>query len=180
MRSRCATRPAGPEDAPRLAVINVKAWRAAYQGLVPAPYLDALDVDSFGERWRERLTVPPRERICLVAELDGVVASYALGGEYRAQQDAAADEDTIRWGELHAIYTDPSLQGRGAGSAVQDALLAALLGRGFTTAALWVLRDNLPAITWYGNRGWRPDAATSIWSGAGAPLPEIRLVRGLV
>ncbi len=176
---RLTLRAARTEDAPRLAVINVDAWRQAYRGIVPATYLESLDVATMGERWQLRLVALPDSRSSMVAEIDGVVAAYAFGGRYRTQQDAPADEDTTGWGELFAIYTLPSLERRGAGGAVHDAILAALSRSGFTQAALWVLRDNIRSIAWYANRGWRPDGSTSIWSGAGVPLPEIRLVRAL-
>jgi ribosomal protein S18 acetylase RimI-like enzyme len=177
--SQVPVRSAVPEDAARLAEINVEAWRHAYDGIVPTTYLRALDVATTRERWQERIVKPPRDRVCLVAEIAGEVAAYAIGGAYRTQQDADPGEDTAGWGELYAIYTHPALQGRGAGSAVHDAVLAALAERGFSAAALWVLRANARTIGWYGDRRWRPDGALSRWLGAGEPLEEIRLVRDL-
>jgi ribosomal protein S18 acetylase RimI-like enzyme len=172
-------RRAKPADGRRMAVINVASWRHAYRGNVPAAYHEALDVTVMEDRWNGRLAAAGPGSVCIVAEVDGVVAAYASGGAYRTQQDASPGEDTTGWGELYAIYTHPDLQGRGAGGSAHDALLTALTGHGFTTAGLWVLRDNLATISWYGDRGWRPDGATSTWSGAGAPLPELRLVHRL-
>lgn len=37
-------RPAGPGDALGLALVHVRAWQAAYPGLMPQQYLDGLDV----------------------------------------------------------------------------------------------------------------------------------------
>lgn len=178
-RTSLLVRRATLDDVPRLATINVDSWRDGYSGLVASEYLDALDLDQYAERWRERLTNPSGERVCLVAEVDLTVASYAVGGAYRTQQDAPPGEDTTGWGELAALYTHPSMQGRGAGVAVHDALLAELTRRGFVRAGLWVLQDNVRAIRWYGRRDWRPDGAVSIWAGSGQQLREIRLVQDL-
>jgi GNAT superfamily N-acetyltransferase len=164
-------------DAPRLAEVNVETWRRAYDGIVPTTYLEALDVETARRRWLGRIG-EPGDRVCLVAEIEGVVAAYAVGGPYRTQQDAEP-EDTTGWAELYAIYAHPELQDRGAGSAVHDCLLDALAERGFTLAALWVLRDNIRTTRWYRERGWRPDGAVSQWLGAGDPLEEHRLARSL-
>jgi GNAT superfamily N-acetyltransferase len=172
---RPKVRPAGLGDAGTLAQINVLAWQRAYAGIVPAVYLEALQVTTMHERWIARIQ-DPGDRISLVAEVDGRVAAYAIAGSYRIQHDAEP-EDTAGWGELYAIYAHPDLQGRGAGLAVHDAALAALAERRNEVAALWVLRDNIGTQRWYDRRGWRPDGASSRWLGAGLPLEEIRLTR---
>jgi GNAT superfamily N-acetyltransferase len=172
---RVRVRLAAVADARTLAEINVLTWRAAYREIVPAAYLDSLDIERMHERWIARIE-GPADRVNLLAEVDGRVAAYAVVGSYRAQHDAEP-EDTTGWGELYAIYTRPELQGRGAGQAVHDAALGALVDRGFGTVALWVLRENAKTQRWYANRGWRADGASSQWLGAGVPLEEIRLSR---
>jgi GNAT superfamily N-acetyltransferase len=169
-----SVRPAMLADVPRLAEINQLSWRHAYGGLVPAEYLASLDLESLGERWTTRIRQPGR-RINLVCEIGGHLASYAVLGPYRTQQDAQR-EDTTGWGELYAIYTHPDLQGRGAASALHDAALTAMDAWNCPIVALWVLRDNDRARRWYGARGWRSDGASSEWLGSGKPLEEIRLV----
>jgi len=168
-------RAAESRDADRLAEINLLTWRDAYAGLVPNAYLETLDVATLRDRWLARLE-EPGDRKTFLAEIDGQVATYAIVGGYRVQQDAEP-EDTTGWGELYAIYTHPDLQGRGAGRAVHDSALDTLHSRGHQIAALWVLRDNLKTRRWYDARGWRADGATSEWLGAGVPLLEVRLTR---
>ncbi len=165
-----------PDDAARLAEVNIAAWRSAYGGIVPDTYLDTLDLASITERWAGNIEKPPSERFTLVAEIDGAVASYTVAGPYRTQQDAKP-EDTTDWGELFAIYTHPDHQGRGAGRALLDVVISELARRGHSTAALWVLRDNSRARDWYAAHGWHEDGATSTWLGAGVPLQEVRLSR---
>jgi GNAT superfamily N-acetyltransferase len=168
-------RRAGRSDAERLARINIDAWRAAYTGIVTPALLDDMRLDHYVETWRSRLTDDDSpERVVLVGEIDGTVATYCAGGPYRPQTDAA-DDDTKRWGEIYAIYTHPSQQEHGAGSAVHEAFLDRLSRQGYETAALWVLRANASGRRWYANRGWRPDGATTDWVSTGVVLPEIRL-----
>ncbi len=164
---------------PRLARINVDTWRHAYDGIVPAAYLDALDVTAFEDRWRDRVTTDRPGISAWVAEVAGLVAGYAIVGPYRTQQDADPAEAMAGWGELYALYTQPELQGRGAGGAAHSAALGWLREQGCRWAALWVLRDNVAGRRWYADHGWQPDGATSHWRDAGTPLEEVRLVRSL-
>ncbi len=168
-----------PGDAGRLAEINVMTWRHAYAGIVPAAYLDGLDLAAFQERWRTQLVEGRAGASFLVATVDEVACGYVVFGGYRRQEDGDPDEDVAGWGEIYAIYTDPGFQGRGAGGALHDAAIGGLRVAGCTRAALWVLVGNEPSRRWYAARGWRPDGATSRWSGAGEPLVEVRLVHDL-
>ena len=172
-------RRANLEDVPRIAEINRLTWQRAYAGIVPAGYLDQLDPTVLQERWTERVTQETPGVHALVAELDGVLAGYIAVGPYRTQEDAEPGEDTAGWGEVFALYTDPDLQGRGAGTAIHDAALELLRAQRCHRAALWVLTANHAGRQWYAARGWRPDGATSEWSDASEPLEEVRLVRQL-
>jgi GNAT superfamily N-acetyltransferase len=166
-----------PVDSARLARINIRAWRTAYTGIVTPARLDSMRLTEYVERWTRTLTEDdPATRQVLVADLDGALASYCAGGPYRPQQ-GADEEDTTSWGEIYALYTDPALQGRGAGTAVHDAMLEGLRRDGFRMAALWVLEANQLARRWYADRGWRSDGATADWVSHGVAHPEVRLRR---
>jgi GNAT superfamily N-acetyltransferase len=172
-------RPAERTDAERLARINIDAWRAAYTGIVTPAWLKGMRIDEYVETWRRRLPDDDSpERIVLVGQIDGMVATYCVGGPYRPQEDAS-QEDTEHWGELYAIYTHPAQQGQGSASAVHDAFLVRLRRDGYHTAALWVLGANGAARRWYADRGWRPDGATTDWVSTGVAHPEMRLRRDI-
>ena len=80
---------------------------------------------------------------CTLVELDGAVAGYtiALPGA----------------GELHLLNVTvlPSLQGRGLGSRLLDALEAEARSRGFASLWLEVRQSNRRAQALYGRRGYR-------------------------
>lgn len=162
-------------DVDRLAVINLETWRDAYAGLVPPAHLDGLSLDAFRERWRRNVT-EGRPRVSIfVVDVADTLAGYAIAGPYRPQEDADPAEQTQNWGEIYALYTHPSLQGRGAGTALHGAALDLLRTDGFDEAALWVLTANVSSRRWYAARGWQADGARTNWGSGGVALPEIRL-----
>jgi GNAT superfamily N-acetyltransferase len=167
------------DDVGRLASIQIEAWRSAYTGLITPARLSSMHLGEYSERWRRLLSADlAPDAITFVATVDGVLASYCSGGSYRPQADALP-EATSRWGELFALYTDPALTRRGAGTAVHEALIRDLARQGHTTAALWVLAANTSSRQWYADRGWRADGATSEWVSHGVAHPEIRMLRSL-
>ncbi len=171
-------RPPTIRDADELARINIASWQHAYAGVVPQLRLDEMSLLTYRQRWIDRLSTAESDRATLVAEVDGFLASYATGGPYRNQDDAEP-EDTTGLGELYALYSDPRMHRRDAGTAVHDALLGWLGGRGYEEAALWVLAANDPSRAWYDARGWSRDGATSLWHSHGRALAELRLRHSL-
>jgi hypothetical protein len=49
-------RPARPSDAGAMGALVVRAWQAAYRGLMPDDYLDGLTVDDRADQWTRILT----------------------------------------------------------------------------------------------------------------------------
>ena len=48
-------RPAQLGDAERIAAIQVRAWQAAYRGVMPDAYLDELNADDRAAYWRRQV-----------------------------------------------------------------------------------------------------------------------------
>jgi GNAT superfamily N-acetyltransferase len=163
-------------DADELARINIASWQDAYTGIIPWARINEMTLLTYRQRWIDRLSAAQPGVAYFMAEVHGQLAAYAGGGPYRVQEDAVV-EDTTGLGELYAVYADPLMQQRGAGSAVHDALLEWLGDAGYTAAALWVLTANQRSRSWYARRGWQPDGASSTWTTHGKAHPEIRLRR---
>ncbi len=51
-------RRAAPVDAAAIALVHVRAWQAAYRGLMPDDVLERLSVDERALRWRDILSNP--------------------------------------------------------------------------------------------------------------------------
>ena len=141
-------RRARPEDAAGIAAVHVRTWQAAYEHLFGAERLAGVDPERRRLGWERVLSERSEEDDVFVAEQEGRVVAFASAGP-------AGDEPGE--GELYAIYALPEVWGSGAAAALMVEALAALRGRGFAEAILWVWEDNPRARRFYEREGWRLD-----------------------
>jgi ribosomal protein S18 acetylase RimI-like enzyme len=137
------------DDAPAIGRVRATTWRATYRGIVPDPFLDAIDPVRWGERQQEWMLNAPDGHIDLVAEADEQVVGWAAGGPNR--------DGNAGGGELYAIYILPGQQRRSIGLRLTRAVARHLHSRGFRSMIVWVLADNLPARRFYEALGGKPD-----------------------
>ncbi len=144
-------RDAKPGDEAHVADVHVRAWKAAYPGLIPQQYLDSLTPAdripgySFGAGGGSSPAT--------ILALDGRhLLGFATFGPCR-------DEDVPAAGELHALYVDPDRWRTGAGRTLLSETRARLHSGGHREAVLWVLHGNDPAVRFYEADGWRGDGA---------------------
>ncbi|MHB2022882.1 MAG: GNAT family N-acetyltransferase [Mycobacteriales bacterium] len=157
-------------DAAAVARLQVRSWRAAYAGLIPAGYLAAMSAAERATRYTRMLAEMPAERGHWVAEAAGVVQGFAGAGRSR---DEGAGREV---GELYALYVDPDYWGRGAGRALLDRAGEFLVNSGCTEMTLWVLAGNRAARGFYEAAGFHHDG-TSAELDIGAGVPEVRYRR---
>lgn len=143
-------RDATVEDGLAIAEVWVAAWQAAYAGLMPDAYLDALNAQvalpAFEAGLRESMSA-------MVAEIDGAIVGFTAFG-------ACRDHDTApSTGEVIAINLHPSHWRRGIGRDLLEQTLSRLRDRGFADASLWVLHGNANARRFYEALGWHADGA---------------------
>ena len=144
-------RDARPGDEQEVAALHVRAWKAAYPGLLPQSYLDALTPEERATGYRFAPSTQGAPRTILAFE-DGALLGFATFGPCR-------DEDARDAGELQALYVDPSHWRAGAGRALLRRARSRLRADGHTEAVLWVLRGNDGAARFYEADGWRRDGA---------------------
>lgn len=169
-------RPGTTEDAPAVARVHIGTWQVAYRGQLPDEWLDSLTA-TIPQReavWERIASHPPERSVFLVADSDGVVVGFVHGGPTLDD-----DQDSQRVGEIYAIYLDSGHWGLGAGKAMHDGALEALLGEGFQQASLWVLETNDRTRRWYERQGWRPDGATKKDARGEVVLAEVRYRKSL-
>ncbi|MDR6867149.1 GNAT superfamily N-acetyltransferase [Microbacterium resistens] len=177
-------RPADPADAHGIAVVHVRAWQAAYRGLMPQEVLDRLSIPQREAGWERILSGTgtgtgagtragragargPASRT-IVAEADGEVVGWASFGEPR--------DDGSDGGELWGLYAHPAVWSRGVGHALITAVEQELREDGHRSAYLWVLDGNVRAAAFYESHGWIEDGATKVEERPGLTLLERRRV----
>ena len=132
---------------------------------MPDEFLDAIDLGEWTKRQRRNMAEQPADLVTLVAETQGLVVGWAVGGPNR---DIAFDYA----GELYAIYLLPDYQRRGIGRKLTVAVAGWLVDRKLNSMILWVLEQNHPARRFYevlggGHCGKRQTVI------GGAPLSEV-------
>jgi GNAT superfamily N-acetyltransferase len=169
-------RPAEVSDAARIAAIKCRGWLATYRGLLPDTILDGLDESRLTNEFADGIQATagelgsPDERLFLVFDTGQDVCGYVIAGAYR-------ETDLVDYGEVYALYVDPTLWGGGIGSTLLTAAERWLQAQGWTNAALWVLSANTGGVRFYEACRWRADGATQIRPVLDAE--ETRLVRAL-
>ena len=132
------------DDADAIERVRTDTWRHAYRGLMPDALLDGLGYDS--TRRRALMSAMPSRQFVLVAEDAGAVVGFCIGGPSRTPDDPFG-------GEVYAIYVLPEHHRRGIGRALLEAAATELVGRGFLSMIIWVLRENAPSRRFYERMG---------------------------
>jgi GNAT superfamily N-acetyltransferase len=161
-------RPANPDDAARIAEVQICGWQRAYAHLFPAEYLAHLSISERTETWRSRLAGSEAPRM-IVAESEGKVVGWVSLGPSR---DPGA---TQLVGEVYGFYVDPSFWSRGIGKALWAAAAAAARTAGWHRITLWVLEGNARARDFYQRLGLALEADQSkLFQRDGHSVPEVR------
>jgi GNAT superfamily N-acetyltransferase len=130
-------RPVAARDVHAIAALQVRAWRAEYDGFVDEAHMPTLD-DRIG-LWNG---VRPGE--AWLAEREGEIIGVV----------------GVANGEIGVLHVDPET---GPVEAVDDLLLthaeAVLRDAGHTTALMWTFRENEHSRALYERHGWTHDGA---------------------
>ena len=151
--------------------MHVRSWRAAYRGLLPAGFLDALGPEFFESRYTFGAGGPDAPQT-VVAEEGGRIRGFATVAP-------AGGPDAAGAGELTSIHIDPEWWSRGLGSALLEDARTRMAGRGWTRAVLWMLEGNERAERFYRRDGWMPDGARRVITVGGEDVQDIRCGRSL-
>jgi ribosomal protein S18 acetylase RimI-like enzyme len=134
-------RPAGPQDAPRIAQLHAASWRVAYRGAMSDAYL-AGDIDA--ERagvWRARFDPPDATQRVVLAETGGVAVGFVC---------AYLDHDPASGTFVDNLHVAQAHWGTGVGAALMAEAARLCLAQGRVPAVyLWVLESNARARGFY-------------------------------
>jgi ribosomal protein S18 acetylase RimI-like enzyme len=138
-------RAARPDDARRIARIDVDTWRATYAGILTTPFLVGLSTQRREVGWGSVIEREPRDvRVAVTA--DGEILGFGSCGRSRAGAQFA--------GEVFTLYVAPDWQNQGIGRRLLLALFERLVAQGCGSAIIWVLREN-PGRFFYQRLGGR-------------------------
>jgi ribosomal protein S18 acetylase RimI-like enzyme len=153
------------EDAEKIAEIHVYTWQTAYEGIVPAQFLDSLSIQERAYMWRTAIS--ERHGIVLIAGTPHREVGFISIGPSR-------DEDGKEKAEIYAIYVLPQFWHQGTGRELLDEAERRLEGQHFIALTLWVLEENAQARQFYEARGFRLDASRREQRIGGSLLTELR------
>jgi N-acetylglutamate synthase-like GNAT family acetyltransferase len=108
-------------DVEALARLHVRAWQAAYRGVMPDAFLDGLRWEGRAEMWT-RVIESGRGGLLVTTGVTGFVSFGA--------------------GEVMALNVDPPAWGTGAGGALLTSACNGLAEAGASSAFLWVVQKN--------------------------------------
>lgn len=154
------------DDAAALARVHVDSWRAAYQGLVPDSFLDALSYERRTKNFRQWLEGDAAETY--LVEDNGELRGFLTLGACRD-----SDAELGRTGEIWGIYLAPEHWRKGIGRVLCRRGEQILKSRGYTQATLWVFEENEQARRFYEAMGFETDGALKTLN-PGAPLKAVR------
>ena len=179
-------RDADIDDADAIATAHIDGWRAGYRGVVPDEYLDAEEfASSRRDRWRSWTWQQVPESRLFVVSLQGRVVGFGHAGPEQvvahgieSPESEPGDGDEAR-GEIYGFYLHPTAWGSGGAGALMSRCEEFLRDEGFTSATLWVLRDNPRARAFYEKAGWQATGKESLFTPSeppGSSLPKVSFV----
>lgn len=174
-----SVRIAWSDDAPAIAAVQVRAWRASYADLLPAEVLEALDAEQIAEGWRSALGRPADARMRVLVALErNLVTGFVVTGPA-----TDPDCDPVATGELADLTVDPHKRGAGHGSRLLQAGADTLQADRFTRAVSWLAAADDTLRAFLTGSGWGADGAhrTLDLLGDGATtVKQVRLHTALV
>jgi len=170
-----SVRPARAADVSAVAAVQVRAWRRAYPGVMPAHTLDQLRPELLEPHWLRAVTQPPTpQHGVLVACSGSVVVGFAAMGPCADPGMSGTDA------ELIALEVDPSHQRTGHGSRLLSAVADTLRGDGFGALRVWCPVADQGRLAFLTSAGLRPDGGRrSLRGDDGAQVDEERLAAAL-
>ena len=144
-----ALREATAADAAIISRMIAASWRSAYQGLIDDAYLARLPEEYWLPSMRAWLG--SGRMYGLIAEEGGFPVGSVIFGRGR---DAGSDD----CGEIVSLYVLPEVMGRGIGSQLLKAAVAALHEDGYPQVYLWAIEGNVRADRFYLKHGFHRTA----------------------
>ncbi|HEY2223000.1 GNAT family N-acetyltransferase [Actinomycetospora sp.] len=168
-------RPAVPDDAPAVTVVQREVWTTAWADFLPAGITEGFDDEAVSAAW-ERAAAGPG---LWVATEGSEVVGFCLAGP--APEEDVADavgevpDDAAAVGLVATLLVAPRWGRRGHGGRLLVTAAEALGSGGATRGITWVPERDASSRAFYGRAGWDPDGTVRTLDAGGRPLREVRL-----
>jgi GNAT superfamily N-acetyltransferase len=150
-------RTATEKDIPAITRVYAQSWQSTYQGLLPEPFLKAINPVSAEKTFRESFQSEGFSYFVLAAENeDGEIMGYLDGGK-----DRDTLGDGLGLGEIYGMYLLEPFQRRGIGGELLRESFKKFRDLGFLEIRAWVLREGL-ARGFYEKEGGRLSTETKL------------------
>jgi GNAT superfamily N-acetyltransferase len=169
-----SVRVAWVDDAPAIAELQLRTWRAVYADLLPADALPGPEAtESAAAAWRASLATPrdARNRVLVALERNRVVG-FAI-----TSPASDPDCDPVADAELMEFTVDPDERGLGHGSRLLQAAADTMRADRFTRAVLWAVAGDDDLRGFLTGAGWAPDGAHRALDLDGAGTTLVKQVR---
>jgi GNAT superfamily N-acetyltransferase len=143
-------RNASIDDADAIGAVVVRAWQAAYRGIMPDDYLDGLRAEQRAAMWQRVLADLGPDRWVRVLTVGDELVGFASCGPELAD---VSDGET---GQLYAINLDPDHWGRGLGRALLAEVTRVLLMSATTLPCCGSPPGTSGPADWMSPRGGQP------------------------
>jgi RimJ/RimL family protein N-acetyltransferase len=160
-------RKATVDDVRDISRIYALSWKAAYVGMVPQDFLDAIDDDRWVDKFSKDIGDGTLSAL-MICDSEAPVGCAAFG--------RSRDEKLPDWGEIVSVYLRPEYFGKGYGQALLGETVATLRGQGFERVYLWVLRENSRARRFYEKHGFEYSGDECTLEIMGEKLVDLRYV----
>jgi GNAT superfamily N-acetyltransferase len=167
-----SVRVAWADDAPEIARVQARAWRATYAGVSPDDAL-ALDPEAAAGTWAAALRSPgdARNRVLVALERNRVVGFAVISPGTDPDCDPVADA------ELQELTVDADERAKGHGSRLLQAVVDTMRADRFTRAVTWTLADADELRRFLTEAGWAADGAHRELDLDGTGAVTVRQVR---
>lgn len=142
------------QDANHIAKIQVASWRSGYASIMPAAFLNQLNIEECAGIWHKALSEP---NLGITAVSLGEFREPVGFCVYGPSRDIDLQGNNI--GELVALNVLPSEWRKGYGSTLCFAALKHAQNTNWRAITLWVLSNNIRACSFYETFGFVRDGA---------------------
>lgn len=162
-------REAAAQDAALISRIIAASWHGAYQELIDPVYLARLPEEYWLPSMRAWLA--SGRMYGYIAEENGRAVGCIIYGRGR-------DESHDDWGEIVSLYVLPEQMGKGAGTLLLNAALAALHDDGYDKVYLWAIDGNARGDAFYRKQGFVRTADTEHYKIGQRQMTDVRYILG--